>query len=65
MNLDKTIKNWKWWAILPIVVPLMGIVSIPRLLIFLLELIIAAISVIDVIDRPNSFGKKLLEWVHN
>jgi hypothetical protein len=63
MNLNKTIKNWKWWVTLPLVLPLIIIVSIPTVIIFLLEMLIIFIEKINVINKPNPLGKKLLHWV--
>ena len=63
MNLDKTVKNWKWWVILPIVLPLIIIVSIPTVIIFLLEMLVILIEKFNVINKPNPLGTKLLHWV--
>jgi hypothetical protein len=63
MNLDKTIKNWKWWVTLPLVLPLIIVVSIPAVIIFLLEMLIIFIEKINFINKPNPLGKKLLHWV--
>ena len=63
MNLDKTVKNWKWWVILPIVLPLIITVSIPTVIIFLLEMLIILIEKFNVINEPNPLGAKLLNWV--
>jgi hypothetical protein len=64
MDNSKTIKNWKWWLLLLPALLLMSVASIPKIIIFLLELIIAGIEVINVIDRPFPLGKRILGWVH-
>ena len=65
MNTNKTIKNWKWWAALPIVLPVVAIISIPALLIFILQLMIAAVEIVNIGDRPNKYAKILTDWVIN
>jgi hypothetical protein len=65
MNTNKTIKNWKWWVVLPIVLPVVAIISIPALLIFILQLMITAVEVVNIGDRPNKYAKRLTDWVRN
>tara|TARA_R110000744_G_scaffold170264_2_gene288416 strand:- start:17794 stop:17997 length:204 start_codon:yes stop_codon:yes gene_type:complete len=64
VNKNKTIKNWKWWLLLLPTLFLMGVASIPAFIIFLLELTVAVVQLINVIDRPFPLGKRILEWVH-
>jgi len=64
MNKRKTIYNWKWWAALPIALPIIAIISVPRAVIFILELMIACVEYINIGERHSKLSKRLVDWVH-
>lgn len=66
MNKRQTIYNWRWWLVSPFVIVVISIVSIPKVIIFILEKIICLVEVINLWDKQVGFysGNKLYEWVH-
>ena len=64
MDKNKTIYNWKWWVVLPVALPVIAVVSIPKVIIFLLELAIAAVEFVNIGERNSKISKRLVDWVH-
>ena len=64
MNKSKTIKNWKWWIVLPIALPIIAVISVPRIIIFILEVMIAAVELVNVGEKNSKLSKRLVSWVH-
>lgn len=64
MDKRKTIYNWKWWLVLPFVLPLVAILLIPRVIICTLEMVISAVELVNIGERNCGLSKRLVDWVH-
>jgi ABC-type maltose transport system permease subunit len=64
MDTSKTFKNWRWWVALPIALPIIAIVSIPRFIIFLLDFVVVALEFVDVSRLDSKRAKQFVDWVH-
>jgi len=64
INYSLTIKNWRWWVVMPFALPVLAVICIPTAIIFILELLIAAVELVNVGDRHSRIGKRILNWVH-
>ncbi|MBL4941158.1 MAG: hypothetical protein JKY81_05775 [Colwellia sp.] len=64
MNLKLTIKNWRWWVVVPFALPILLVISIPAGIIFILELLIAAVELVNFGNRHSMVGRRILAWVH-
>lgn len=65
MNKNLTIKNWKWWVVVPLALPILAVICIPAGIIFILELLIAAVELVNVGNRNSPTFKRVLDWVHS
>jgi len=63
MDKDKTIKNWKWWIVLPLVLPVVAVISVPKVVILVLEFMIAAVELVNVGEKGSKLSKRLVSWV--
>ena len=63
MDTSKTVKNWKWWVALPIILPIYLVALIPKAVIAILELLIALVELVNFGERPSKLAKKLVDWV--
>lgn len=64
MNFDtkKTIKNWRWWAVLPIVLPFFAVALIPMIIITILELLISLVELVNFGERHSPLAKRIVNW---
>jgi hypothetical protein len=66
MNFDtkKTIKNWRWWAVLPIVLPFFVVALIPMAIITILELLIVLVEFVSFGERLSPLAKRIIDWAN-
>ena len=66
MNFDanKTIKNWRWWAVLPIVLPFFAVALIPMAIIAILEFLIALVELVNFGERHSPLAKRIVDWAN-
>jgi hypothetical protein len=60
----RTIKNWRWWVVLPIAVLFLAVAFIPKIIISALEILIALVEVVNFGDKSSPRTKQLVDWVN-
>jgi len=65
IDLNKTIKNWKWWIVLPIVLPWFLVAMIPHGIIFTLEFAVCIVERVNFGAKPSRLAKRIVDWVQS
>jgi len=65
MNMNKTVKNWKWWVVLPLVLPWFLLAMVPQGIIFSLEFIITIVERVNFGDRRSKLAKRIVDWAQS
>ena len=50
---------------MPAAIIILSVIMIPKSIIFILELFIAAVEVVNVADRNSNFARSFVEWVND
>ena len=64
MNTNKTVKNWKWWVALPIVLTFLAVALIPMTTIMVLEFLIVIVEFTNFGEKHSVYAKRLTNWVN-